>query len=218
VYGNSLQVLRTHHRAAAAARGGAEAVNDHRGVQHAVFPGRPDDNGLHIKISQFVLDHLVGLISVFAPEFGGVADFDLVVHYGEVHGFRGLAFDNDAVPTGPLEFVARVAADLGMAVDAGQRAFEGDVEPGRRAGGSVQRAGQKAQQVFGGKRIRLGFEVFIQKVGAESYAAHIGLIDAVIHVLHAVLAGGQINFQQLAEITTLGCCHGDYLLFPSLLG
>lgn len=78
-------------------------------------------------------------------------------------------------------------------------------------------ARENTEHVVRRKRIRFGRQFRVEKIGAETYASHILFVNRFVNLPGAYLAGSEIHFQHLAEITTFWCCH-DYTLPPSLLG
>ena len=124
--GDGLQVLRAHHRAHARSAGGVLEVVDDAGVADQVLAARADLRGPDALVAKLRADRLLGLERVQAPEVRGVAQLGLAVVDPEVDRLRRLALEDDRVEAGVLELGAEEAADVALAVAAGQRRLRAD--------------------------------------------------------------------------------------------
>ena len=123
-----------------------------------------------------------------------VEDLDLVVHDVQIAPVRGLAFDDQGVPTGELQLGAPDTAGVGAGDHAGQRGLGHDhVAAGGRGVGAGHGAGDVDELVFGGQGIDRGNALIIEDLGAEAAAADELLSHFQIQRLDLDLAGGQVN-------------------------
>ncbi len=143
---HSLQVLRPHERAHAAAPGAAPLVVHDGGVSDLLLAARGDAGHADVGVAQLVLDELLRLVAVLAPEMGGVPDLGLAVLQVEVDRLVRTAGDDDPVEARALEAEGEVPAAGGLTPEPRQRrdpashvsAHHGNGRAGERPGGENQ--------------------------------------------------------------------------------
>ncbi len=110
---NSLEILRAHDRAKAAAAAGADIAHNAR-KPHQALARRPDaGNAGRLAVGRGKA--LQRFIGCKPPQAFGVLYFNLAVMDIEIDRACGFAGDDDAVETGILELYAEAAADISKA-------------------------------------------------------------------------------------------------------
>src|SRR5574343_960013 len=197
--GDGLEVLGTHDGADAGTAGSTVQVIDDAGEEHLVFARAADRGDANQRILEFGLDGFLGVPAGRAPQVGGVAQFGLVVFDVEVNRLRRLAFEDDHVPAGELQFGTEVATGIGAGDGAGQRTL-GDhgVTAAGGGHGAGQRTGGHDHLVFGRQRVDLGIDFLDQVLGAEAARAEVFVGPLHVQGFGGAGTGSQVDPQNFS--------------------
>ena len=186
---DGLQLLGAHHRGHAGASGGAGLVDDDPGDVRQLLTRRSDQREAHALVAHFLANPVLGGPTGLAPEVGGVANFDLVVHDRQVYGLVGDAGDDDPVPAGAFEFRSEVAADVGLAEAPGKRRFAADAVA---AGAADRNPGERTvgddQVIVGAEGVNGGRDFLQQVIRDHPGTAAICSIEDIAMLVDGSLA------------------------------
>jgi len=211
-----LELLISHQRAGAGPRRRAGPFDNDGRIGDHILAGRPDDGRPGIGILHLLENHLFGGFRVLAPHLGGIPDFNLVVLDRKPDRFFRFSLDVNAVPAGPFDLVAEMAAHLGMADQTRMDALIHEACPRGWAEGAVQRTGTDEKEAVLGPGIVMRLVLRRQIIRAQTGAADEFPRRLIGELTRLDLALAQIHFQNFSEISAFGCCHRDHLPFPDL--
>ena len=127
-----LNVLGAHHGANARAAGRAMQVVDDAGVHDFLFASDADGCDVHHRILMLLLQPSIRVPDAGAPDRGSVLDLAFAVDDRDIDRLGALAFQDDHIPAGELEFSAEVAAGVRTGDSVGERSFGDDrIAPAR---------------------------------------------------------------------------------------
>ena len=170
---DGLEVLAAHDRPRPAPGRRPVVIVDDGRQAHAVLPRRADaGQSPGAGLGSRPQDRFVDGIGGQAPQVGGRFDGDGLILDAQQDGLRGAPGDEDGIVPGVAHFGGEKTAAVGIAVHAGQRRFEGDVQPGRGGPGRAgQQAGGQDEVIFRGEGIGLGRDPVEQEAGPQAAPA-----------------------------------------------
>jgi len=195
-----LEPLGAHDRAHAAAAPGAALVVDDAGDACQLLPRLADGGDLgHAAVA--LLEDVLYLVGVLAPEVGGVEQAGLAVLDIEVDRAFGAAGEEKAVVAGELGVGPHGAATVGITPGVGERRLaDEDRAVALDGGGAGERAGEEAEDVLGAERVDAGPEHAVQEARAHAVATDEVAADLVGELLDAQRAARQVHVQHLAHV------------------
>ena len=203
---DGLQVLGAHHRAQAGAACGPVDVVDDAGVAYQVLTRHSALSHADALVPQFILQDLLHLGGLFAPQVSPVADLYLVVLDPQVDGFLRLTGDDDRIPTGAFQFHPPEAAYVSLAETSGEGRpgpYCAPATASHRCAG--HHPGGKDEQVVRSQGISPWLQFLEQVVGDHAPAAKVSAEKVLTGLFHLHLPGRQINAQNFVMVTTRHC-------------
>ncbi len=123
---NRLELFATHDRPHATAPGLAAVIVVDTSVRYQVFAAHADHGHL-IFFAQGFLELFFNRKGGFAPQIGGIAQFDFVIVDKKIDRFGAGAFQDEAVDPGIPHLSRKMSTHRGAGIAAGERRFGGPI-------------------------------------------------------------------------------------------
>ncbi len=144
----------------------------------------------------------MGRLVLQAPQVQSVSQFRFTVVHPQVDRQRCLAFDDDGVKSGGLQFCAPKATHVRFAHGAGERRPGANgVAPAASQRRASKRPAGKDQPIFRPQRVGARRHLFQQIVGDESCTAQVTAVKNVVGRLDSDLPIGQVDAQNASVVS-----------------